>query len=122
MNKDEERVTSHTGGQKGRKLAELSALDPQALMLIAEVAGFGSRKYARLNYLLGYDWSLSYDACQRHLMQFWNGEDIDADSGQPHLAHASWHTMTMLSFLLRGLGTDDRHHRFIEQNGLTVVE
>lgn len=106
----EERVVDPTtGGAKGRKLAELGALDPQALLTVAEVAGFGSRKYERLNYLRGYAWSLSFDAMQRHLLAFWGGDDTDAESGLPHLAHAGWHCLALLAFMQRELGTDDRY-------------
>lgn len=105
----EVRVTSDTGGEKGQKLARIGSLDPKALMKVAEVAGFGEQKYSRLNYLKGYDWSLSYDACQRHLHAFWSGEDLDPESGLPHLAHAAWHCLAMLAFLTHELGTDDRY-------------
>lgn len=105
----EVRITSETGGQKGQKLARLGSLDPKALMEVAKVAGFGEQKYARLNYLKGYDWSLSYDACQRHLHAYWSGEDLDPESGLPHLAHAAWHCLAQLAFLIHGIGTDDRY-------------
>lgn len=105
---DEVRITSETGGQKGQKLSQMGALDPLALKVVGEVAGFGARKYARYNYLRGYDWSLSYDAGQRHLMEFWSGNDLDEESGLPHVAHAAWQALALLSFYLRGIGTDDR--------------
>lgn len=106
---DEVRITDPvTGGQKGQKRAQLGALDPAALMSVAEVAGFGNSKYARYNYARGYDWSLSYDALQRHLHAFWGGEDNDPESGLPHTAHAAWHCLALLCFSARGLGTDDR--------------
>lgn len=108
---EEVRVTSQTGGQKGQKLARLGSLDPKALMEVAKVAGFGEQKYSRLNYLKGYDWSLSYDACQRHLHAYWSGEDLDPESGLPHLAHAAWHCLAQLAFMIHGLGTDDRYVR-----------
>jgi hypothetical protein len=102
-------IDPDTGGEKGKKLAELGAIDPQSLMELAKVAGYGSEKYTRLNYMKGYKWSLSYDALQRHLMAFWSGESIDPESGLHHLAHAAWHCMTLLSYSARGLGTDDRY-------------
>lgn len=108
---DEVRVTSETGGQKGQKQARLGSIDPQALMEMAKVAGFGEVKYDRLNYLKGYDWSLSYDAAQRHFHAFWSGEDLDPESGLPHLAHAGWHCMAMLAFMIHGLGTDNRYRK-----------
>ena len=98
-----------TGGEKGKKLAELGAIDPDSLMELAKVAGYGSGKYSRLNYMKGYKWSLSYDAMQRHLLLFWGGESIDPESGLHHLAHAAWHCMTLLSYDERELGTDDRY-------------
>jgi hypothetical protein len=29
-----------------------------------------------------------YNAAIRHLFSWWDGEDVDMESGQPHLAHA----------------------------------
>ena len=109
--KDEETrvIDPKTGGMKGRKLAELGALDPLALLQVAQVAGYGGRKYERLNYMKGYAWSLSFDAMQRHLLHFWAGEDIDEESGLPHLAHAAWHCLALLAFAGNQLGTDDRY-------------
>jgi hypothetical protein len=105
----EQRITDPvTGGQKGQKLAELGGLDPQSLMEVAKVSGYGSKKYDRYNFLKGYRWSLSYDALQRHLHAFWGGEWLDPESGLPHLAHAGWHILALLAFHRRGLGTDDR--------------
>lgn len=104
----EERTTSTTGGEKGTKLAQLGAVDPLALLDVAKVAGFGGRKYARYNFMKGYDWSLSYDAMQRHLLAFWAGEDADPESGLPHLAHAAWHCLALLHFTREHPNFDDR--------------
>ena len=104
----EVRTVSATGGEKGKKLAALGAVDPISLMEVAEVAGFGATKYARYNYTKSYEWSLSYDALQRHLSAFWAGEDNDPESGLPHAAHAAWHCLALLTFLRHGVGTDDR--------------
>lgn len=110
MTDAETRVTDPvTGGMKGKKLAELGALDPLALLQVAKVAGYGGQKYERLNYMKGYAWSLSFDAMQRHLLLFWSGEDTDEESGLPHLAHAAWHCLTLLAFVGGELGTDDRY-------------
>lgn len=105
---EEVRITSETGGQKGQKLAQLGAICPRALNELAKVAGYGGIKYDRFNFLKGYDWSLSYDALQRHLNAFWSGEDTDEESGLYHLAHAAWHCLALLAFSIRQLGTDDR--------------
>lgn len=107
--KQETRITDpDTGGQKGSKLTQMGAMDPLAIATVGQVAGFGAQKYERYNFARGYRWSLSYDALQRHLMAFWNGENTDPESGLPHLAHAAWHCLALLTFSLRGRGTDDR--------------
>lgn len=105
----EERITdAKTGGQKGKKLAQLGAIDPLALLELAKVAGFGAKKYERYNYLKGIDWSLFYDASERHGLAFWSGEDTDSESGLSHLAHRAWQDLALLSMWLRERGTDDR--------------
>ena len=108
LHDDEVRVTSETGGQKGKKLARLGAIDPVALIALARVAGMGADKYDSFNYLKGYDWSLCFDAMMRHALLFWAGEDLDEESGQPHMAHAAWHALALVSFLERGIGKNDR--------------
>jgi len=49
----------------------------------------GARKYGRHNYrVTGARASVYYDAALRHLMAWWEGEDLDPDSGLPHIAKA----------------------------------
>jgi hypothetical protein len=105
---EEVRVVSETGGAKGQKLAQLGGVDPLALIELARVAGHGAEKYDRYNYLRGYDWSLSFDAMMRHALAFWGGEDIDPESGEIHMAHAAWHGLALVSFLIRDIGIDNR--------------
>ena len=111
----ETRITSDTGGEKGQKLARVGSLDPLALLEVAKVAGFGERKYDRLNYMRGYDWSLSFDAGMRHRLTHWSGEERDPESGLYHLAHSAWHDLTQLAFLIHELGTDDRFKGFASE-------
>jgi hypothetical protein len=105
---DETRITSASGGQKGQKQARFGGGDPLAYMELARVYGFGEEKYDRYNYLKGYEFSLSIDALFRHLFAFIGGEDRDPESGLLHTAHVAWHGQTLSSFLLRGVGVDDR--------------
>jgi hypothetical protein len=49
----------------------------------------GALKYGRSNWrVAGVRASIYYDAVRRHLSKWFEGEDIDSDSGLPHLAHA----------------------------------
>lgn len=105
----EYRVTDPvTGGQKNQKPEQMSLLPVEALKAVSRVYAFGAEKYSRDNWRLGYDWHLSYDAMQRHLMAFWGGEEFDPDSGESHLAHAVFHALTLITYQQEGLGNDDR--------------
>ena len=50
----------------------------------------GSAKYGRHNWrVIGVRASVYYEAALRHLMKYWEGEDLDKDSGVHHLAHVA---------------------------------
>lgn len=88
-----------TGGQKGTKPERHSLIPRAGLDAIARVFAYGDTQYPPHNWRKGYDWDLSYDALIRHLTAYWSGETYDADSGQPHLAHAGFHIFTLLTWL-----------------------
>jgi hypothetical protein len=95
----EVRVTDpDTGGMKGQKPERYSLLPVEALAEVARVYEYGSRKYDDHNWRKGYAWSLSYDALQRHINAFWRGESYDLESGLHHLAHATFHLFTLMTF------------------------
>ncbi len=105
----EVRITDpNTGGQKGMKPERFDLFPFDALEEVARVYGMGAAKYADDNWLKGYRWRLSLGALLRHVARFALGEDRDKESGCLHLAHAAWHCLTLLTFTLRKLGTDDR--------------
>lgn len=97
-----------TGGAKGSKDARFDLLPWEALAEIAKIYGFGAKKYDEHNWRKGYDWGLSFAALQRHLAAFWSGEDIDPESGLPHMAHAGWHCLTLLTFAAEHPELDNR--------------
>ncbi len=101
-------IDPDTGGEKGQKDVRLHAIPWESLAELGRVYAFGETKYADYNFRKGYKWSLSYDALQRHIGAFWNGEDNDQESSLGHLAHATWHCITLLFFSLTERGTDDR--------------
>lgn len=113
------RATSTSGGQKERRLSEYALLPVRALREIANVYGYGAGKYAPNNWRKGYPFSWSYSALQRHLNSFWGGENLDPESGFPHLAHAGFHILTLLTFTLFSQGEDDR---YLECSSLNVVD
>jgi hypothetical protein len=69
----------------------------------------GSLKYGRHNYrAVGVRTSVYYDAIMRHMMQFWEGEDIDPDSGVSHVTKAIASLVVLRDCMLRGNWVDDR--------------
>ena len=104
----QETPTLPDGGVKGVKSARLDLLPYDSLWQIALIYGFGAQKYAERNWEHGYEYSKSFGALQRHLALWFHGEENDAESGLPHLAHAGWHILALLAFTGREIGTDDR--------------
>lgn len=103
-------VNAETGGMKGRKPQRYELIPWNAVGAIAEVYAFGAQKYDDHNWRKGYDWSLSFGALLRHLTAFWEGEDLDPESGLPHLAHAGFHVLSLLTFMRERPELDDRPH------------
>jgi hypothetical protein len=101
-------VTSATGGQKGKKLARYDLLPAGALRQVAELYGRGAEKYDDNNWRKGYDWSLSFAALNRHLWQFWEGEEYDSETGCAHMASVAFHALALLTFMDEQRGYDDR--------------
>lgn len=108
MTDNEVRITSKTGGQKGAKDVAMSLIPVGPLSDVARLYNFGAKKYSPNNWRKGYDWHLSYDALQRHATQFWNGEDIDEESGLPHLASVVFHALALMEFAKSYPEGDDR--------------
>jgi hypothetical protein len=79
-----------TGGRKfdGGKL-QYGLLPPLALKAVVDVLTFGAEKYEPDNWKHVPDSKRRYfDAAQRHLWAWKEGEQIDPESGKHHLAHA----------------------------------
>ncbi len=105
----EVRTTSATGGEKGVKPERYDLIPKLPLDVVARIMGYGAEKYADHNYRKGYEWSKSYAALMRHLTAFWDGEDLDPESGLPHLGHAMFHCMALLIFAEEHPEYDDRY-------------
>lgn len=86
----------------------LGLFPPEALESIGRVLTYGANKYAAHNWRKGMAWSRYYDALLRHLNAWNAGEDIDPESGLPHLAHAGCCIAFLLASQAAGLGADDR--------------
>ena len=73
----------YNGGKADLSLIPLATLEDEARVWM-----YGKEKYAAWNWAKGMPWSVPLACALRHISAFQAGEDIDAESGQPHLAHA----------------------------------
>jgi len=72
----------------------------------------GAAKYGRHNYrVVGVQSSVYYDATMRHLMDWWEGVDIDPDSGLHHITKAIASLVVLRDAMIQGMITDDRPPR-----------
>ena len=69
----------------------------------------GACKYGRHNYrAVGVRASVYYDAALRHLFSWWEGEDIDPDSGLSHVTKAITSLVVLRDAMLQNMVEDDR--------------
>lgn len=111
---NEVRTTSATGAEKGVKDERVGLVPPEAILALSRVYAMGSRKYADHNFRKGYEWSKSFDALQRHALQWWSGEDLDPESGESHLMHVAWHAFALWLFTQDHPGYDDRYSTIVK--------
>jgi len=91
----------------------LDLLPIEPMMQIANVFGFGAKKYFANSYRQGETvvWSRTYGSIMRHMMAFWLGEDKDPESGLPHLAHAGTQLFILMEHAAHNQNKDDRFVR-----------
>ncbi|MDM2174705.1 DUF5664 domain-containing protein [Mycobacteroides abscessus] len=99
MSTDETMNISATGAKKAGNDERYDLIPAEPLRLLARHYGVGSKKYEDNNWRKGYDWKLSFAALNRHLWQFWAGEDIDAETGTPHIIAVAWHAFALAEFM-----------------------
>jgi hypothetical protein len=69
----------------------------------------GAMKYSSYNYrVVGVRASIYFDSVSRHLNSFWEGEDIDKDSGLSHVTKAISALIVLRDSMIGGNWTDDR--------------
>jgi len=93
----------------GTKRIPLSVVPSAPLGEVGLAMLEGARKYGRHNYrAVGVRHSTYYDSTFRHLTAWWEGEDIDPDSGLHHLSKAIAGLVVLRDCQIRGNDVDDR--------------
>lgn len=79
-----------------------------AVRVIVVVLAFGAKKYGDRNWEGGMDWERVFRAAIGHLTKWWQGENLDEETGYRHLWHAGCCVLFLIAFELRGIGKDSR--------------
>ena len=93
----------------GIRKAPLSTVSMPVLMELGVAMMEGGMKYGRHNYrVIGVRASVYYDALIRHMASWWEGEDIDADSGCNHITKAIATLVVLRDAMIQNKLVDDR--------------
>lgn len=111
MSANEVIEVSSTGAMKAGNDERYDLIPAEPLRLLAKHFGVGAKKYKSRNWEGGYEWSKSFAALNRHLWQFWAGEDIDPETGSPHMVAVAWHAMALVEYSNSHPEFDDRPKR-----------
>lgn len=79
-----------------------------AIKGLAAILTHGAKKYGDRNWEGGLAWSRPYAATLRHLTAWYDGEDLDGDSGFPHLYCALCEVAFLIEFATTHKELDDR--------------
>jgi hypothetical protein len=82
-----------------------------AVLGVATVLAFGANKYAAHNWRKGIAWSRILAALLRHTFAFLDGEDLDPESGLPHVDHIACCAMFLQEHYRDFKKFDDRYKR-----------
>jgi hypothetical protein len=100
---------SSTGSLRFNKgKAQIHQVPSSAITGMAEVLGYGETKYGKYNWAKGNDFSVPFDSAMRHMLKFWDGEDLDDESGFHHLKHALTNLAILLEYYEKHPNMDDR--------------
>lgn len=97
-----------SGARYNTNKPDLSLIPLCTLEDEARVWMYGKQKYAAWNWAKGMAWSVPYACALRHLSAWQQGEDIDAESGQSHLAHVMCNIRMLMLYSKTYLEGDDR--------------
>lgn len=93
----------------GIRKAPISTVSGPVVLELGLAMLEGARKYGRHNYRAsGVRASVYYDATFRHIVKWWEGEDIDPDSGLNHITKAIASLMVLRDAMIYGKVIDDR--------------
>lgn len=89
---------SKAGNKNDGEKPNISLIPKDAIWGMANAFTYGARKYGQHNFRNGIAYTRLASACLRHLTAYLEGENVDEESGNPHLDHALA-SLAMLKFM-----------------------
>jgi hypothetical protein len=89
--------------------ARVDLIAPNCLLGIATVLEYGAKKYAENNWRKGMKWGRVIGSLLRHTYQFMAGEDVDSETGLPHVDHIACNAMFLCEYYRVHKALDDRY-------------
>lgn len=93
----------------------MDLIDPEWLLDVGRVLTWGSGSYDESQKVYennwrqgGMRWGQVFAALQRHSLAFWGGEEIDPETGIPHMAHIACNSMFLHYYARNARHLDDR--------------
>lgn len=125
MGSKEVRSVATSGARKGTKVVRPDLVPAKAQWELALHFGEGAEKYTEYdaqgsvihdgsnNWRLGYEWSKTIAALERHLLLFKGGEDYDeawpnGAAGSKHVIAIAWHALVLATYMDEHPELDDR--------------
>ncbi len=103
-------VAQLPGIKHDQEKPRMDLLDADFLEGVADVLTFGARKYSANNWRGGIHYSRLIASLYRHLGAINRGEDLDPESGLPHIYHIGCNAMFLGNMLEKRKDLDDRYN------------
>jgi hypothetical protein len=95
--------------QYGVAKPNLTNVPPVGMFRVGQVMACGAEKYGPMNWRDDKITASVYvNAALRHLLTYWDGQDLDEETHLPHLAHAAACLLILLDAEAQGMLQDDR--------------
>lgn len=112
-----------TGVKKDDGKPRWELLPYDAVEGAVKILTFGAVKYSARNWENGIMFGRVFGAIMRHLWKWWQGENLDLETGMSHLDHALCELLFLIAYEKRGMvQLDDRPKPVVRAGQIILVE